>query len=319
MTIRWPAIKSPCSAIENSWSFDVGTGFRHHGTRAVTAGGIGRVLHNMLATLSEEDRGRTIVLLVDIHVEPRAFGALFPDVQLLPVDTTQDPPRHAGGRRVPPHWAFSDTRWHWRSACVMLALEKLAQKTSIQYVEFPDWGGLAFCTLQERRFSGLLSQACLAVRLHSTHTVILNAEARTINSEDLNICDLERKCLRDCDRIVAQLPRIADAVRDLMALPAEEWNHRVVVHAPPVLLDHHAPATHSNAASPKQSLMFTSKIQRFKRPDLFVRGVSAYMRSNPAYGGRACLNALRNDDAYADKIDALIPLDLRARFEQLAG
>lgn len=282
-----------------------------------TPGGIGRVLHNILRTLSDADRARSVVLLVDTVVNPEAFAAVFPNVRLLQLDTTQDASRYANGHRVPPDWAFSDTRWHWRSASVMLALESLAQEVPIEYVEFPDWGGLAFCTLQERRFNGLLPGACLAVRLHSTHTVVLNAEARPIVIEDLNISDMERKCLRDCDRIVAQLPRLAEAVRDQMGFSAAEWDRRVVIHAPPVLLDHHAPVASTTAATLTQALMFTSKVQRFKRPDLFVRGTSAYMRKHPEYRGKACLSASRNDEAYAEKIDGLIPIDLRLRFESM--
>ncbi|MGJ7609260.1 glycosyltransferase family 2 protein [Variovorax sp. LT1R20] len=282
-----------------------------------TPGGIGRVVHNMLRTMSEADRSRAIVLMVDGAVNPRLFEAVFPGARLVQVDTAKDPERHTNGRRVPPDWAFSDTRWHWRSAAVMLALEQLVRETPIGYVEFPDWHGLAFCTLQEHRFSGLLPQTCVAVRLHSTHTVILNAEARVIGGEDLNICDMERKCLRDCDRVVAQLPRVAEAVRELMGFSAEEWNDRVVVHSPTVLLDHQAPATHTIAATAAQPLMFTSKVQRFKRPDLFVRGVSAYLRAHPGYRGQACLSASRGDEAYAATIDAMVPVDLRARFESM--
>lgn len=282
-----------------------------------TPGGIGRVLHNILKSLSDADRARSVVLLVDTVVNPEAFAAVFPGVRLLQLDTTQDASRYAHGHRVPPDWAFSDTRSHWRSASVMLAIESLAREVSIEYVEFPDWGGLAFCTLQERLFSGLLSGACLAVRLHSTHTALLNAEARPVLVEDLNISDLERKCLRDCDRIVAQLPRLAELVRDQLAFPLEEWDGRVVIHAPPVLLDHHAPAARATNATPSQSLLFTSKVQRVKRPDLFVRGVSAYMRKHPAYLGKACLSASRNDEAYTEKIDKLIPADLRSRFEAM--
>lgn len=279
-----------------------------------TPGGIGRVLHNILRTLSDVDRSRSIVLLVDTVVNPEAFNALFPGARLLLLDTTQDALRYAHGRRIPPDWAFSDSRQHWRSASIMLSLENLARETAIEYVEFPDWGGLAFCTLQERRFSGLLLTACLAVRLHSTHTAILNAEANTIDNQDLNICDMERKCLRDCDLVIAQLPKLADVVRSMMAFSVEEWDHRIRVHAPPVLLDHHELAMQTTEATSTQSLMFTSKIQRFKRPDVFVRGVSTYMRTQPSYHGKAFLSALRVDAGFANKVDSLVPADQHARF-----
>lgn len=279
-----------------------------------TPGGIGRVLHNILRTLSDVDRSRSIVLMVDTVINPEAFSKVFPGARLLRLDTTQDASRYAHGRRVPPDWAFSDSRWHWRSASVMLTLESLARDTSIEYVEFPDWGGLAFCTLQERRFSGLLPMACLAVRLHSTHTALLNAEPNAISSLDLNICDMERKSLRDCDLVVAQLPKLADVVRSMMAFSVEEWDHRVTVHAPPVLLDHHEPALKTTLAKSTQSLMFTSKIQRFKRPDVFVRGVSTYMRTWPSFQGKAFLSALRVDEGYTEKVNSLIPVDQHARF-----
>ncbi|MGI4815539.1 MAG: glycosyltransferase, partial [Janthinobacterium lividum] len=279
-----------------------------------TPGGIGRVLHNMLRSVGEEDRARCIVVAVGFAIDDLSFAVTFPAVRLIRADVRDSVLQDHSSRHLPPRWAYSHSDLHWQSAAVMSTLEQLARTTAIEYVEFPDWGGLAFCTLQERRFSGLLADACLAVRLHSTHTQILNAEPYAVTPIDLHIADIERKCLRDCDRIVAQIPSVAEATRRLLDFDIAEWDHRIIVHAPPVLLDYSLPALQSVEAGPLQSLMFTSKMQRLKRADVFVRGVTAFMRRDADFHGRACLSAHRTDGAFCEIVDRLIPDDLKSRF-----
>lgn len=281
-----------------------------------TAGGIGRVMFNMLRTMEAADRERTVVIVLDHAVNLITFQASFPGVELVLLSTRDDVhERYAAGRRHPPEWAYSDTRWHWNSSAVLRALQGLARERHIDYVEFPDWGGLGFCTIQEKLLTGFLKDAILAVRLHSTHTSLLKAEARAVGMADLNLADIERKCLRDCDRIVAQLGSVSRAVREIYGFSSGEWDERVVCHAPPVLLDQHKQCDHTANADLTADILFTSKIQRFKRPDLFIRGVAGFMRERVEFTGKAGLSAHSTDAEYDTQIGKLIPADLASRFE----
>ncbi|MBS0455331.1 MAG: glycosyltransferase [Proteobacteria bacterium] len=267
--------------------------------------------------MDESDRSRSTVVLVDVVVDAIRFQVDFPGASLVCVDTRSDAGRHEDGRCHPPEWAYTDTPQHWRSAVVLRALQALAKGTKIAYLEFPDWGALGFCTLQERLFAGFLADTQIAVRLHSTHTVLLNMEAWSVSRQDLSLIDLERKCLRDCDTLIAQLPSVGESARKIHGFAPEEWEPRLRCHAPPVLLDHRDPVTSSVPARADQPIAFTSKLQRVKRPDLFVRGASAFARRRSDYGGSFQLSAHSNDAAYESHVRHLIPPDQGARFQFL--
>ena len=279
-----------------------------------TAGGIGRVLYNMLKSMDESDRARAVVVLVNHAVSKSKFEAVFPETQLICLNNAEDDIDVRIAQRHPPQRAYSDSPWHWQSAVVLRCLQKLAQTESIDYVEFPDWGGLGFCSLQEHRFSGFLSTATMAVRLHSSHTVLMHAEAYTVGLNDLNLSDLERKCLRDCDRIVAQLPHVAESMRLAFGFDTDEWAPRVVVHAPPVLIDHHSPVVQTASGRANQDILFTSKVQRLKRPDLFVRGVAGLMQREPGFVGQAVFCAHSRDPSYEAQVLRMIPMEVKDRF-----
>ena len=61
----------------------------------------------------------------------------------------------------------------------MQALLALEQDVGpLGYVEFPDWGGLAFETCQARRLGRGLRDATIAVRLHTTDSLLSAIERR---------------------------------------------------------------------------------------------------------------------------------------------
>jgi glycosyltransferase involved in cell wall biosynthesis len=279
-----------------------------------SSGGIGRVIHNMLATMSAPDRQRTIVLMLDAKIDAAAFDALFPGARLVLVDTNDESGRHGDFVHQPPRFAYTSTDWHWKSAVVLRALNKIAAHEQIDYVEFPDWGGLGFATVQEKRISGFLENARLAVRLHSTHGVLLQNEACALTPHDLNLADIERKTLRDCDLIVGQLAAVAEATRVLLGFTEAEWTPRLTLHAPPVLLDTRPPATQALMPGLSTPIMFGSKLQQFKRPDLFVRGVNIFCSKRPDYTGRIIFSAHSFDQDFRDIILRLIPPALAPRY-----
>lgn len=269
-------------------------------------GVIGRVTFNMLRALSESDRMRTTLVMVDAAIDTASFEATFPGVELVEVDTQVDENRFIDSRQHPPSSAYSNTPWHWRSASVFRAIAALSQRWSIHYLEFPDLGGLAFCTLQECRLQGFLPDAVVAVRLHGSHTALLHAEARPLAVADLNLSDLERKCLRDCDCVVAPSLAVSEAVRGIFDLPAHEWAPRVLCHLPPVSLDGPL-ATATAPAASGQALVFASEFQPSGRADLFVRAVAGLMRNRPHYTGSMMLDARAAEESYRARIVRLVP------------
>jgi glycosyltransferase involved in cell wall biosynthesis len=280
-----------------------------------TPGGIGRVIHNMLRAMSRSDRARAVVLMLEVDVPKASFEALFPGARLVVLDSAQDQGRYRCGGHHPPQRAFADN-FQWTSSIILRALRRLREEVNIDYVEFPDWAGLGFATIQEKRLRGFLQDATLAVRLHSSDSVLMQAEARVISRESLITSDLERKCLRDCDLVVAQLAPIAKETMTAFGLDPKDWESRLHVHAPPIVLDTRAAAEASIAARDDMPILFASKLQRFKRPDLFVRGVCGFLRARPDYAGDAIVCAHELDSEYGDRTRELVPegLDRRFRF-----
>ncbi|HZH74455.1 MAG TPA: glycosyltransferase, partial [Archangium sp.] len=63
-----------------------------------------------------------------------------------------------------------------------------------------------------------------------------------------------------------------------------------------------------------RNLVFITKIQPNKRPDLFVRAAAIVMLQRPEYMGKAVLSCHSFDSAYLERIRQLVPESLRERF-----
>ncbi len=279
-----------------------------------TPGGIGRVIHNLLMSMEEADRRRSIVLLLDARVSHAAFAAVFPSVLLVAIDTNSGAGRFDAFEHHPPSRAYTNTISHWKSAVVYRALRALALNEEIDYVEFPDFGGLGFSTVQEKKIRGFLERARLAVRIHSAHAVLLQEEACEVGTADLSLSDLERKTLRDCDLVVGQLGAVADSTGLALGFAPEEWTPRLIIHAPPVLTDTEPVDRVTYPCGPTTPVVFGSKLQRFKRPDLFIRGVSAFLNANRGYQGEIFVSAHSFDNNYRKAVIRLVPQEFSNRF-----
>ena len=99
------------------------------------------------------------------------------------------------------------------------------------------YGGLGFGATQEKLFEGAFAQATLAIRLHGTEGIVLSTEARPTGRATLAMYDIERKSLRDCDRVIAPSMPVADHYRSFYGFDFSEWATRIVLHSFPVLVD----------------------------------------------------------------------------------
>ena len=278
----------------------------------LTAGEIGWGGHNMLASMSKTDLARTVVILVGEAMDLAMARATFPDVRfegLDDVDEVRDSDRY------PPKVAYRHTtEWHWRSVCVLRKLLKLEQAgLAFDYIEFPDYCGLGFAATQERLFEDAFSQATLAIRLHGTEGLNLSAEAHPTDKTTLALFDIERKALRDCDKVIAPSMPVADYYRSFYGFDLSEWAPRIVLHSSPVRADN-AGVAKSCVVSSDTPLLFLSNLQSAKAPDVFVRACVGFMRLCPEYAAEVHFLSQDTNPEVAAYVEKLIPSDLAHRF-----
>ncbi|KVD75154.1 glycosyl transferase [Burkholderia ubonensis] len=287
-----------------------------------THGGIGRVIANLL-DLPEFSGGgdrcdklAAAVVFTGESFDEARFKARFPGV--LFVDAT---PRtyverddDTGFRYVHPD-LYTTHPLHAASVRAMQALRRLERERGpLDYIEFPDWGATAFAAVQEKQLGLAFRDATIAVRLHTSDSVLNAMEARFVDRSALALLDLERKSLADCDLIIGQVPGTASAMQHIFDFEDSEWLSRLHIDAPPVVLDHGMPVQASIVVTWDTPIVFSSKIQRIKRPDVFVRGCCDFLRLNPRYRGQIRLIAMATDVDYLAEVRRLIPDDLLDRF-----
>lgn len=226
-----------------------------------TAGGIGRVAANILATSTAAELADTAIVYLADGLDRKRFNEVYPGVRFVSAGPARYRQIDADGRRFPPPEAYDDSALHGESVRAMQALVQLERdEGALGYVEFGDWGATALAASQEKRLGHAFASATLAVRLHSTDSVLGAVEGRLSDIHALALYDLERKALADCDMIVAQLGSVADRMKSFYGFSDQAWDPRVVVHAPPVLLDRGEAQKESVAASLDMPIVFSSKL-----------------------------------------------------------
>ncbi|SAL69348.1 glycosyl transferase family 2 [Caballeronia cordobensis] len=281
-----------------------------------TQGGIGRVLTNMLdahRSTSTEAHGTAVVFLGE-PIDASRFAERFPGVLLVDASPATYAERD-DGFRYPPAGQYTTHPLHVDSVRAMQALKRLEREHGpLRYVEFPDWGAVAFASVQEKRLGLAFEGATMAVRLHTSGSVLNAMESNPVDRSSLALYDLERKALSDCDVVIGQVSATARAMQTFFDFADDEWLPRLVIDAPPVVLDHGAPASSSIVPGNDTPIAFSSKIQRIKRPDVFVRGCSDFLRKHPEYRGIVHVLAMAPDPVYREEIRRLVPADLAHRF-----
>lgn len=280
-----------------------------------SSGGIGRVIGNLLEAATPAERKEIAVLLLSELVDTERFNLTYPGVKLITASMRDFQIVDTSGRRMLPLWAYTNTEWHWMSVSAMQALSRFEKAEGpIDYIEFPDWGGLGFATIQEKRLGLAFEAASIGVRLHSTDGVIGAYENVPRTLSNLSIYDIERKALADCDVLVAQVQEVANRMRDFYGFTAAQWDARVVLDPPIVLLTGGRYAEVAIAPQDDTPILFTSKIQSVKRPQVFIRGCVGFLESAVHYKGNIVLCAHAPDKRYLNKLKKMIPKRFEGRF-----
>jgi glycosyltransferase involved in cell wall biosynthesis len=188
------------------------------------------------------------------------------------------------------------------------------------FVEFADFAGWGAASIATKRAGIAFCNTRFAVRLHSTFALIAHNEPFMHEPSPWMAarCDLERQCLRDADLVVAHLASTARSNAEWFRLPPE-WMDKVRVEMPPILLSQseqsalaHAQADEIRRAPPRDFL-FSSRLQPFKRPDLFVRAAVRFLDDAPDSESLFRVLSYGWDDQYIDWVRRLVPARWRDR------
>lgn len=277
----------------------------------LTSGGIGTLIHNLIVASDSAFQFHVLVpswSTITLDAFDRAFGgrAELHQARALGIDAA-----------YPPRQAFTDSPSHADSLELCLELVRLEESGLVfAAVEFADFLGWAFCSTQQKRLGLSFQETAIGVRLHGTASLIQTVEGSASTLNELTVLELERKSLEDADVVVAHLGAVADRYREHYGFSAA-WRDRVVVEFPPVTVG----SAQTNAARPPEDLLFLTKLQPVKRPDLFIRGAATFMLANSAFTGRAILACHGATSPEAHSLRQMVPEPIRDRFEftQSAG
>lgn len=279
----------------------------------LTSGGIGRALYNILMSMSQDDRNRTTVVIVGDYMRTPRLPQDLRGIDVIFADINDEHGLTKGEAIYPPRWAFKHTDWHWRSYVALRSLRELADAETIAYIEFTDWGGLGHCATQEKKLGVAFSGVPIAIRLHGPHGVLLSTERYIVSETDIGIFDLERSALGACDLIIAQTKPYFDKVREVFGFDRAEWERRYFYSPPPVIIDSE-PAKHGKIGDVNKRVIFTSKFQHIKRPEIFVRGVAQFLHSQEGKDWEVAFCAHITDAGSKQRVVKQIPPALRSQF-----
>ena len=279
-------------------------------------GGIGKLITNLIQDSLNRGANVEFHILLPCWSEIGAtdVGTYFSGfVQYHKAKSLDDQGGHANPsyRQFPPRWAFTDTVAHAESLELMLELVNLENSgTVFDFIEFPDHLGWSFCTLQEKKLGKWFQSTEVAVRLHTTAGIIHHFENGAVTAENTALHDLERKGLEDADSIIAHISEVADFNKTFYGF-SENWRNAVKIEFPHVCEN----ISHSEKFYlGRRDIVFLTKLQPFKKPDLFIKGASQFMINNPSIKGRAFLACRAVSDEYAKTIQNMVPLEIRERF-----
>jgi hypothetical protein len=258
-----------------------------------TMGGIGAFQRNMLKYYARY-KHLTVLYYGDSIIADDIWSRLYPNVSLIRIDAMLDKTdQQFDNNLLQISYSLMET---------LLRLE--ADGCVFDVIEFVDWGGPAFFSIEAKRSGKGLNDTCISVRIHSTDGILRQYEWRAWDAQNAMIADFERKALLDADIVIAHVSSIRDALARHYGF-SSDWLEKVVINTPPVLISPIA----NNTIKPVigvTDIMFTSKFQEIKRPDIFIKGTIEFLERTPEYKGNIVFDALDGDITLRERIDTLI-------------
>lgn len=282
-------------------------------------GGIGRMMYNFARQNADDGFPAELHFLVPPDLANsadararlhHAYDGLAEVHVASPLHEVPDHTAHLMDRASLVPWSL-DLMWStsYRYFRELQAIEARRGKP-FDIIEFPDFGGWALASVEAKRAGLAFENTTLAARLHSTQGVISRAE-RFFDPSHWNgiLMDAEAHLLRHADVIIGHEQFVVDHNKAHYNL-AKEWDGKTVLEFPAVLLDDVEKTVTTDlgtAAGPDTDFIFSSRLQRFKRPDIFVRAAIAFAERHPEHRGVFRLVSYGWDAPYIDWMMGLVP------------
>lgn len=280
-------------------------------------GGIGRMLYNFARQNAASGQPAEIHFLVppDLVSEAGAEAQLSqaldglgelhvtPALNLLP-----DAEAHLFDRASFNPWSLEllvSTSYRYYRA--LLDIER-QRGQPLDFIEFPDFGGWGLATVEAKRAGIAFQNTLISARLHSTQGMIARAE-RFFDPSEWNgvLVDAERHLLTHADLIVGHVQCIIDENADHYGL-RDRWAGRTVLEFPPILLEKSETLPPAEPdVDGARDFIFSSRLQPFKRPDIFVRAAIRFLEKHPEYDGMFRLVSYGWDHDYITWLERLVP------------
>lgn len=254
-----------------------------------SSGGIGRLVAELVRqALTEHERDVYLFVPASLGLTGERVRAEF------------------GTRVVAEPWGVEAEGPPERSAALHAAIRRCG--VSFEWIEFPEFEALGFDAIQDA--AALPGRPSLRVRIHGPGSLIANLERERITSERARMFDLERACLGGADLVIAPSPAVLASVASFFRFDSA-WRASAIVCFPP------RPRVDPVVAppSPPTRLVFPTKIQAIKRPDLFLRAAARITAAG--WNGRVTIAAHRNR-AIEDQLRRELDPNFMARVDWVA-
>ncbi len=256
----------------------------------VTGGGIGTYIYNVCRSMAH--RGHGVFLLTDCFCEK--------NMDLLPEGVTLVPTLPTPGLRrnnfLSPH--------HEYSYRVLDTLRDLARKTSLDVVEFAEFGVEGFAAVRAKRLQGEFGNTKLICKLHTPSSLLYHInEDKRLYPDIVIDCMMEDYCVRHADMVTSPSLSLAEYF--------EKRVGRTDIRQCPYPMDLPARSGERNFTdSQVRRVRFIGSVQVRKGLDTFIEAARLILAREPDFRFEiwgADRNALLLGRSYIDILKQSIP------------
>ncbi len=259
-------------------------------------------LHYLLSAASREDQEK-----IRAFYEGKAQIHFCPDLADLDDELAK---ALAGDQAFHPEFAsnYKEPQSYYQG----LLMAEAASHGPFDLVEIADMGGWGQAIIAAKKSGIAFQDTRIACRLHSSIGIITEFERYSHHPSTWFSAklDLERACILESDIVVGHVPSVvAENARHYNL--GKKWADKVKVEFPPILLD--TDIDDVTELGPTPDFVFSSRLQPFKRPDIFIRAAVLFMERHPDYPGVFRVMSYGWDENYIHSLHALVPLHLREK------